>query len=82
MAKKTEDKKSILSFVIPNKLHKELLQKIGKGKIGDFLRQAAEKKLKEQEIFLVKAYQSLEESSEYKSYDKKIMQSATILTKS
>jgi len=62
-----EDKKSlkVLTINLPIELYQLLLQKSGKGNIGNYIREAVEAKLKEEEMILTKAYRLLEESPEY-----------------
>lgn len=59
------DDKKILSISLPVELYQLLLQKVGKGNIGNYVREAIETKLKEEEMILMRAYKLLEENSEY-----------------
>lgn len=61
-----EDKK-ILTISLPAELYQLLLKKSGKGNVGNYVREALEAKLKEEEILLTRAYRKLEESSEYQN---------------
>lgn len=69
--KKVTDEKSeykekkTLTITLSSELYQLLLKKTGKGNIGNYVREAVEMKLKEEEMVLTRAYKLLEESPEY-----------------